>query len=99
VFYRSLSPAHSGADSFLQVIATGPGLPHPTTGNVVPPVIKPGDRILLPAFGGQQIKVEGEEEVRFDRLDLEGLPLTHKTLHDQEFTIYRESEIVAKLSE
>jgi co-chaperonin GroES (HSP10) len=50
--------------SSLQVVATGPGLPHPTTGSIVPPVIKTGDRVLLPAFGGQQIKVEGEEEVR-----------------------------------
>ncbi|WFD01465.1 mitochondrial heat shock protein Hsp10 [Malassezia obtusa] len=42
------------------VIAAGPGAPD-KDGKVVPCNVKPGDKILLPSWGGNQIKV-GEEE-------------------------------------
>lgn len=41
------------------VIATGPGAPD-KEGKVVPTVVKAGDRVLLPGWGGNSIKV-GEE--------------------------------------
>ncbi|PFH48002.1 hypothetical protein AMATHDRAFT_6223 [Amanita thiersii Skay4041] len=42
------------------VIAVGPGAPN-KDGKVVPTQVKPGDRVLLPGWGGNAIKV-GEEE-------------------------------------
>ena len=41
------------------MIATGPGAPN-KDGDIVPPNVKPGDRVLLPGWGGNSIKV-GEE--------------------------------------
>ena len=41
------------------VIAVGPGAPN-KEGEVVPTTVKPGDRVLLPGWGGNSIKV-GEE--------------------------------------
>ena len=41
------------------VIAVGPGAPN-KEGTVVPVSVKPGDRVLLPGWGGSPIKV-GEE--------------------------------------
>lgn len=41
------------------VIAVGPGAPN-KEGKVVPTVVKAGDRVLLPGWGGNSIKV-GEE--------------------------------------
>lgn len=34
-------------------------------GQIVPMSVKPGDKVLLPNFGGQTIKVEDEEYVLF----------------------------------
>jgi len=42
------------------VIAVGPGAPN-KQGTVVPTSVKAGDRVLLPGWGGNAIKV-GEEE-------------------------------------
>lgn len=42
------------------VIAAGPGAPN-KDGNVVPVSVKPGDKVLLPSWGGNQIKVGDEE--------------------------------------
>jgi len=42
------------------VIAVGPGAPN-KDGQVVPTTVKPGDRVLLPGWGGNSIKV-GEDE-------------------------------------
>ncbi|KAG6908640.1 10 kDa heat shock protein [Tephrocybe rancida] len=42
------------------VIAVGPGAPN-KDGQVVPTQVKAGDRVLLPGWGGNSIKV-GEEE-------------------------------------
>jgi chaperonin GroES len=44
------------------VIAVGPGAPN-KEGHVVPTAVKAGDRVLLPGWGGNAIKVG--EEVRF----------------------------------
>ncbi|KDQ58834.1 hypothetical protein JAAARDRAFT_33575 [Jaapia argillacea MUCL 33604] len=42
------------------VIATGPGAPN-KEGQVVPCAVKAGDKVLLPSWGGNSIKV-GEDE-------------------------------------
>ncbi|KAB5591887.1 Heat shock protein [Ceratobasidium theobromae] len=57
------------------VIAVGPGAPN-RKGDVVPPSVKPGDRVLLPGWGGNSIKV-GEDE----------------------FFLFKDSEILAKIQE
>ncbi|KAF9050796.1 chaperonin Cpn10 [Hymenopellis radicata] len=57
------------------VIATGPGAPN-RQGNVVPTAVKAGDRVLLPGWGGNMIKV-GEEE----------------------YYLFKDSEILAKIQE
>lgn len=43
------------------VISAGPGLFNPNTGDVVPVTVKSGDKVLLPPFGGNPVKV-GEDE-------------------------------------
>ena len=43
------------------VIAVGPGINNTTTGQVIPVSVKAGDKVLLPSFGGNPVKV-GEEE-------------------------------------
>ncbi|ODV77881.1 component of small subunit processosome [Suhomyces tanzawaensis NRRL Y-17324] len=43
------------------VIASGPGITNTTTGEVIPTSVKAGDKVLLPAFGGNPVKI-GEEE-------------------------------------
>ncbi|ODQ80895.1 hypothetical protein BABINDRAFT_46442 [Babjeviella inositovora NRRL Y-12698] len=51
------------------VIATGPG--YPTESGVVTPVgVKAGDSVLIPAFGGEVIKVGGEEYTLFRDRDI-----------------------------
>ncbi|KAL5503729.1 HSP10 [Sanghuangporus vaninii] len=57
------------------VIAVGPGAPN-KEGKVIPTNVKTGDRVLLPGWGGNSIKV-GEEE----------------------YHIFRDSEILAKIQE
>ncbi|GAA6006796.1 hypothetical protein JCM10207_009099 [Rhodosporidiobolus poonsookiae] len=57
------------------VLAVGPGAPG-QDGKVVPVSVQAGDRVVLPAFGGQTLKV-GEEE----------------------YHIYRDQEIIARISE
>lgn len=44
------------------VLAVGPGGIDDTTGKVVTPSLKPGQRVLLPQFGGTNVSV-GEDEV------------------------------------
>lgn len=48
------------------VIAVGPGAPD-KDGKVVPTNVKPGDRILLPGWGGNSIKVGDEACLLFFR--------------------------------
>ena len=43
------------------VIAVGPGITNTTTGQVIPVSVKAGDKVLLPSFGVNPVKV-GEEE-------------------------------------
>ncbi|KAF9231568.1 hsp10-like protein [Melanogaster broomeanus] len=57
------------------VIAVGPGAPN-KEGVVVPTMVKAGDRVLLPGWGGNSIKV-GEEE----------------------YFLFKDSEILAKIQE
>ncbi|KAG1851532.1 chaperonin 10-like protein [Suillus tomentosus] len=57
------------------VIAVGPGAPN-KDGDVVPTQVKAGDRVLLPGWGGNSIKV-GEEE----------------------YFLFKDSEILAKIKE
>jgi chaperonin GroES len=57
------------------VIAVGPGAPN-KDGNIVPCQVKTGDRVLLPGWGGNSIKV-GEEE----------------------YYLFKDSEILAKIQE
>lgn len=57
------------------VIAAGPGA-RDMNGQIVPMSVKEGDKVLLPSFGGQTIKI-GEDE----------------------YALFRDAEILAKLSE
>ncbi|CAD6577900.1 MAG: 10 kDa heat shock protein [Tremellales sp. Tagirdzhanova-0007] len=57
------------------VIAVGPGAPS-KEGAIVPVSVQPGDRVLLPGWGGNPIKV-GEDE----------------------YHLFKDSEILAKISE
>lgn len=43
------------------VVAAGPGMTNTTTGQLIPTSVAVGDRVLLPSYGGNPIKV-GEEE-------------------------------------
>lgn len=43
------------------VIASGPGVTNTTTGQIIPTSVKPGDKVLLPSFGGNPVKI-GEDE-------------------------------------
>ncbi|GHJ90003.1 hypothetical protein NliqN6_6405 [Naganishia liquefaciens] len=59
------------------VIAVGPGAPRKDgSGEVQPVSVKPGDRVLLPGWGGNAIKL-GEDE----------------------YFLFKDSEILAKINE
>ncbi|KAI0806038.1 hsp10-like protein [Irpex lacteus] len=51
------------------VIAVGPGAPN-KDGQVVPTTVKAGDRVLLPGWGGNSIKVGEEEYFLFKDSDI-----------------------------
>ena len=70
------------------VIAAGPGAPN-KDGQVVPTSVKPGDKVLLPSWGGSSIKVG--EEVR--------APPLCAVADQQEYLLIRDSEILAKINE
>ncbi|KAG7095130.1 hypothetical protein E1B28_005913 [Marasmius oreades] len=57
------------------VIAVGPGAPN-KDGQIVPSTVKTGDRVLLPGWGGNPIKVG-----------------------DEEYHLFKDSEILAKIRE
>ncbi|EAU84974.1 hsp10-like protein [Coprinopsis cinerea okayama7 len=57
------------------VIAVGPGAPN-KDGVIVPTTVKAGDRVLLPGWGGNAIKVG-----------------------DEEYYLFKDSEILAKINE
>ena len=50
-----------------KVIAVGPGAPN-KDGKVIPTTVKAGDRVLLPGWGGNSIKVGEEVRVRAVRV-------------------------------
>lgn len=58
------------------VIAAGPGITNTTTGQVIPTSVKAGDKVLLPSFGGNPVKVG-----------------------DDEYLLYTDKEILAKIEE
>lgn len=43
------------------VIAVGPGRRVATTGELLPPSVKEGDKVLLPEYGGSLIKLGGAD--------------------------------------
>ncbi|KAI3656840.1 hypothetical protein MP638_005436 [Amoeboaphelidium occidentale] len=43
------------------IMAAGPGAFHPQTGGRVPLGLKVGDSVLLPQYGGNAVKLNGEE--------------------------------------
>ncbi|KAF5327223.1 hypothetical protein D9619_005080 [Psilocybe cf. subviscida] len=57
------------------VIAVGPGAPN-KDGQIVPTTVKAGDRVLLPGWGGNAIKVG-----------------------DEEYFLFKDAEILAKIKE
>ncbi|KAI9293895.1 chaperonin GroS [Neoconidiobolus thromboides FSU 785] len=46
------------------VIAVGPGH-HNNDGNLIPVSVKPGDRVLLPPYGGSNVKIDNDEYLLF----------------------------------
>jgi chaperonin GroES len=42
-------------------MAAGPGGLNPQTGSRVPMSVKVGDNVLLPQYGGNTVKLDGEE--------------------------------------
>ncbi|KDQ17377.1 hypothetical protein BOTBODRAFT_172425 [Botryobasidium botryosum FD-172 SS1] len=57
------------------VVAVGPGAPN-SKGDIVPLSVKAGDRVLLPGWGGNSIKVG-----------------------DEEYHLFKDAEILAKITE
>lgn len=55
------------------IVECGPGT-YDANGKLIPTTVKAGDKVLLPEYGGQQVKL-GEEE----------------------FFIYRDTDVIAKL--
>ncbi|TGZ82987.1 chaperonin Cpn10 [Ascodesmis nigricans] len=58
-----------------RVLAVGPGA-RAQDGKIIEPSVKPGDRVLIPQYGGSPVKV-GEEE----------------------FSLFRDHELLAKINE
>ncbi|XP_061358880.1 10 kDa chaperonin, mitochondrial-like [Gastrolobium bilobum] len=58
-----------------KVVAVGPGL-HSKDGKVIPVAVKEGDTVLLPEYGGTEVKLENKEYHLFRDDDILG------TLHD-----------------
>ncbi|KAJ6981993.1 10 kDa chaperonin, mitochondrial [Populus alba] len=58
-----------------KVISVGPGLRSPE-GNTIPPAVKEGDTVLLPSYGGTQVKLGEKEYVLYRDEDILG------TLHE-----------------
>ncbi|CAG7849369.1 SubName: Full=Probable heat shock protein 10 (Chaperonin CPN10) {ECO:0000313/EMBL:CCA78085.1} [Serendipita indica DSM 11827] len=63
------SSATSGTLPEATVIAVGPGVPD-RNGKIVPPSVSAGDRVLLPSWGGNSIKVGEEEYFMFKDSDI-----------------------------
>ncbi|CAN3373453.1 hypothetical protein DIURU_003008 [Diutina rugosa] len=52
------------------VIATGPGVINPSTGDVIPTSVAAGDKVLLPSYGGSPIKIGDEEYLLYTDKEL-----------------------------
>jgi chaperonin GroES len=55
-----------------EVIAVGPGARN-EKGEVVPPDVKPGDRVLFGKWSGTEVKIEGEELLIMKESDILGV--------------------------
>lgn len=44
-----------------RVLATGPGRRSLANGELIPVGVKEGEKVLLPEFGGQTLKLDGKE--------------------------------------
>lgn len=51
-----------------EVLAVGPGF-RTQAGDLVPPSVAVGDKVLLPEYGGLQLKIDGDENVYLFRND------------------------------
>lgn len=80
------------------MIAVGPGAPN-KDGTVVPTSVKAGDRVLLPGWGGNQIKVGDDVSsyVSFQVSRSFSDPIGVTPV--QEFYLFRDNEILAKIQE
>ncbi|CAG5133451.1 unnamed protein product, partial [Candidula unifasciata] len=66
-----LPESAAGRAAEATVIAVGPGA-RKENGNVVPPSVKVGDRVLLPQYGGTKVSFEEKEYYLFKDGDLLG---------------------------
>lgn len=55
------------------VISTGPGKLHESTGKHLPMQVKKGDKVMLPEYGGSNIKLDNEEFAIFKEHELQGI--------------------------
>ncbi|KAK8816360.1 Cpn10 [Blastocystis sp. ATCC 50177/Nand II] len=55
-----------------EVIAVGPGR-YTENGSLIPCSVKKGDRVLVPGFGGDQIKINNEDYLVFNDKDILGI--------------------------
>ncbi len=55
-----------------QVIAVGPGA-RDEQGGIVPPDVKPGDRVLFGKWSGTEVKLDGEDLLIMKESDLMGV--------------------------
>lgn len=53
------------------VLAVGPGSRNPK-GDLVPCSVKPGDKVLLPEYGGNKIEIDSKEYFLFRDSDILG---------------------------
>ncbi|XP_019191026.1 PREDICTED: 10 kDa chaperonin, mitochondrial-like [Ipomoea nil] len=71
-----LLPEKSSKLNSGKVVAVGPGL-RDKSGNVVPVALKEGDNVLLPDYGGTQVKLDDKEYHLYRDEDILGV------LHDK----------------
>jgi chaperonin GroES len=63
-----LPESNVGKNNEGEVLAVGPGL-RTHKGETIPMSVSVGDKVLLPEYGGLQMKVDGEEHVYLFRND------------------------------
>ncbi|EPS64270.1 hypothetical protein M569_10512, partial [Genlisea aurea] len=69
-----LLPEKSSKLNSGKVVAVGPGL-RDKEGNHIPPAVKEGDAVLLPEYGGTQVKIEEKEYHLYRGEDILGILL------------------------